>query len=214
MKISKFSTLLLLAVACSLGVTGCKKTPKSPTPIWGQKAQAPKADGSPSGIENAGPAVPLGAENTRATRLPGTGADGENTLGPREELGNYFLDRDMFKQQTVYFEFDRFSVKPSEVAKVQSVVSYLKDQPSFKVLVEGHCDERGTPEYNRALGERRALAIRENLIRLGLADDRIQTISYGEDKPADPGHDETAWAKNRRGEFVLMKPKTGATDAR
>lgn len=209
MKISNFSTLLLLAVACSLGVTGCKKTPKSPTPIWGQKAQAPKADSNPSGIENAGPGVPLGGDNTRSTRLPGgPGGDGESTLGPREELGNYFLDREMFKQQTVYFEFDRFNVKPSEVAKIQSVASYLKDQPTFKVLVEGHCDERGTPEYNRALGERRALAIREDLIRLGLTDDRIQTISYGEDKPADSGHDEAAWAKNRRGEFVLMKPKS------
>ena len=120
----------------------------------------------------------------------------------------------MFKQQTVYFEFDRSNVKPAELPKIQSVASHLKDQPTFKVLIEGHCDERGTPEYNRSLGERRALSVREALINLGITGDQIQTISYGEDKPVDLGHDDTAWARNRRGEFVLMKPKSGAADAR
>jgi len=204
MKISNFPALLLLGVACSMAVTGCKKTPKSPTPIFGRANPAPGGDSNPSGIENPGPAVPMG-DNTRSTAL-----DGQNALGPREELGNYYLDRDQFKQQTVYFEFDRFNLRPGELPKAQSVASYLKGQPNFKVLVEGHCDERGTPEYNRSLGERRALAIRELLVNLGVSSDRIQTISYGEDKPADSGHDDAAWAKNRRGEFVLMRPKADA----
>ena len=78
-----------------------------------------------------------------------------------------------------------------------------------KLLIEGNCDERGTEEYNRALGERRALAAREALAKLGIDPMRIRTISYGKDKPADPGHDEAAWAKNRRDDFVLLHPKAG-----
>ena len=81
-----------------------------------------------------------------------------------------------------------------------------REYPSAAVQVEGHCDERGTEEYNRALGERRALAAREALIGLGIASDRVDTISYGEDKPAVPGHNESAWSKNRRGAFVLLTP--------
>jgi peptidoglycan-associated lipoprotein len=71
--------------------------------------------------------------------------------------------------------------------------------------VEGHCDERGTAEYNRALGERRAGAAREELVRMGVEAERITTISYGKDRPADPGHDEASWAKNRRCEFSAIK---------
>jgi peptidoglycan-associated lipoprotein len=125
-------------------------------------------------------------------------------------LDDYLQDREIFRQDTVYFEFDKFNVKANELTKVQAVASYLQGQPSDSVLVEGHCDERGTPEYNRALGERRALSVRESLMSLGIAGDRIHTTSYGEDKPADSGQSESAYAKNRRGEFVLLKPKSGA----
>ncbi len=78
------------------------------------------------------------------------------------------------------------------------------------LIIEGNCDERGTEEYNRSLGERRALALREALSNAGIDPQRIRTISYGKDKPADPGHDESAWAKNRRGDFVLCHRKAGA----
>ena len=73
--------------------------------------------------------------------------------------------------------------------------------------MDGHCDERGTEEYNRSLGERRALAVREHLIRLGIAPERVRTLSWGEDRPVDTGHNEEAWQKNRRAEFILLKPK-------
>jgi peptidoglycan-associated lipoprotein len=76
-----------------------------------------------------------------------------------------------------------------------------------KLLIEGNCDERGTEEYNRALGERRALAAREALAKAGVSPDRIRTISYGKDKPANPGHDEAAWKANRRDDFILLHPK-------
>jgi peptidoglycan-associated lipoprotein len=136
-------------------------------------------------------------------------------LSDRNDINNYNQDREALKQDTVHFDFDRYNVKTSELPKVQAVADYLKAQARDAVLVEGHCDERGTPEYNRALGERRADSIRESLISLGISADRIHTISYGEDKPVDPGHNEAAWAKNRRGEFILLIPKMGArTDVR
>ena len=82
---------------------------------------------------------------------------------------------------------------------------YLRNKDN-KLLIEGHCDERGTEEYNRALGERRALAAREYLNSLGIKGERVRTVSYGEDRPSVDGHDESAWSKNRRAEFILLKP--------
>ena len=95
------------------------------------------------------------------------------------------------------------------MASLEAVAAALKSDSSAKLLIEGGCDERGTEEYNRSLGERRALAAREALANDGVDPSRIRTISYGKDKPADPGHDEAAWAKNRRAEFVLLHPKAG-----
>ena len=97
-------------------------------------------------------------------------------------------------------------MKSGEKSKIQAVASYLQANPRNAVQVEGHCDERGTEEYNRALGERRALALREELVMLGVSPVRVDTVSYGEDRPADPGHTKEAWEKNRRGAFVLLTP--------
>lgn len=114
---------------------------------------------------------------------------------------------EILKEDSVYFAFDRSEVKSGERSKVEAVASYLKDNANDKLLIEGNCDERGTEEYNRALGERRALALREYLVNLGVGADRIRTLSWGKDKPIDPGHNDDAWAKNRRGDFVVLKPK-------
>ena len=103
----------------------------------------------------------------------------------------------------IYFDYDSAKVRPSEASKLETVAAALKGN-SKKLVIEGHCDERGTAEYNRALGERRAQAAREELARLGVDADRISTVSYGKDRPADPGHDESAWSKNRRCEFVTV----------
>jgi peptidoglycan-associated lipoprotein len=103
----------------------------------------------------------------------------------------------------VYFDFDSAKIRPSEMSKLETVVAAARGN-SKQIVVEGYCDERGTAEYNRALGERRAQAAREELVRMGIDADRISTISYGKERPADPGHDESAWAKNRRDEFVII----------
>jgi peptidoglycan-associated lipoprotein len=123
--------------------------------------------------------------------LPGRGAPGTE-------------DREALRAQSVYFAYDSAAINPSEQSKLQAVADYLKANAGKRVLIEGHCDERGTSEYNRALGERRALAAREALISLGVDGGSLQTISYGEDKPADPGHDEAAWSRNRRDDFVVL----------
>ncbi len=116
-------------------------------------------------------------------------------------------DEQAFARDTVYFSYDSSTVAAKELSKVRDVANYLRAWPSTKVVVDGHCDERGTEEYNRALGDRRALSIRAALIQQGVAADRVFTRSFGKDRPAAPGHNETSWWQNRRGEFVLLRPR-------
>ena len=105
----------------------------------------------------------------------------------------------------VYFGFDSTVIPQGELGKVDLVVEHLKAKPERVVVIEGNCDERGSNEYNMSLGENRAIIIRNYLVQSGIADDRIQTRSYGEEKPAIDGHDESAWGKNRRGEFAIYQ---------
>lgn len=105
--------------------------------------------------------------------------------------------------QPVYFDYDSSQINASERAKIEQVADALRRSPGKGLIVEGHCDERGSSEYNLSLGERRALAARAYLIGLGLDGSRIQTKSYGEEKPAALGHDESAYRLNRRAEFIL-----------
>jgi peptidoglycan-associated lipoprotein len=107
--------------------------------------------------------------------------------------------------RTVYFDFDRSDIRPETRSILQKNAEWLRRHPRVKVTVEGHCDERGTEEYNMALGQRRAEAAKSYLVSLGISSNRLSTISYGEERPADPGHDETAWAKNRRAEFTIVR---------
>jgi outer membrane protein OmpA-like peptidoglycan-associated protein len=109
--------------------------------------------------------------------------------------------RDRF--ESVLFAYDSSQIAPSERAKVETVASYLTGNPDANLIVEGHTDERGSNEYNQALSERRAQAIRSYLTNLDIMPERIMTKPLGEENPLDPGHNESAWRLNRRGEFVL-----------
>ena len=124
-------------------------------------------------------------------------------LSNPDERAAWARDREIFKKDTVYFDFDSSTIKSGEKSKVVKVADYLKSNPGNGLEIEGHCDERGTEEYNRSLGERRALALREELTRLGVNPMMIDTVSYGKDRPAASGHNEAGWRKNRRGEFLL-----------
>ncbi|MFO7568674.1 MAG: peptidoglycan-associated lipoprotein Pal [Smithellaceae bacterium] len=105
--------------------------------------------------------------------------------------------------QNIYFDFDRSSIRPDAREILKANVDIFRQNPNAKVIVEGHCDERGTTEYNMALGERRAQETKQYLVNLGMDASRIVTISYGEERPADDRSTEDAWAQNRRAQFVL-----------
>ena len=104
----------------------------------------------------------------------------------------------------IHFDFDRYDIRSEDTEILKENAALLMNYPKVKIQVEGHCDERGTNEYNLALGERRANAAKKYLLSLGIPTDRISSISYGEEKPLDTGHNEEAWAKNRRGHFVIL----------
>ena len=103
----------------------------------------------------------------------------------------------------VFFELDSSDISAEGQAVLNADAALLKKYPTWTITVEGHCDERGSAEYNLALGERRAVAARAYLVSLGIAADRLRTVSYGKEFPFDPGHDEAAFAKNRRAHFVI-----------
>jgi peptidoglycan-associated lipoprotein len=104
----------------------------------------------------------------------------------------------------IYFDFDKYDIRPQDADILKANATLLMKSSTAKIQVEGHCDERGTEEYNLALGERRANSARLYLLSLGIAADRVSTISYGEERPLDPGHDEEAWSKNRRDHFIIL----------
>src|SRR5205823_2380106 len=155
-----------IGFALSFALTGCHTHPQNVTTIHGRRI--------PGGEMGGLPAIPP-PETTVGIPL-NTNADLH---------ANWIADPDRFKEQTVHFAYDSSVVRKEDRAKVAVVADYLKGNPQTAVRAEGNCDERGTEEYNRSLGERRALAAREELIRLGVAADRVDTISYGEDKPVD-----------------------------
>ena len=109
--------------------------------------------------------------------------------------------KNILSQRSVYFDFDSNAVKDEYRGLIQAHAKYMVEKRDAKARVEGNCDERGSREYNLALGQRRAEAVKKVMTVLGVQDGRIETVSFGEEKPADPGHDEAAWAKNRRGDI-------------
>ena len=169
------STALLLAGA--LGLAGCKTTKDTnlpPDPI--------PTDGTSVADPNAG----TGGGGAAAV---GTQAHFEQAVGGRN---------------TIYFDTDRFDVDAEDQAALQAQATYLRQYPQLTITVEGHADERGTREYNLALGERRATAARNYLVGLGVADNRITTISYGKERPVALGSDEAAWTQNRRAVSIVV----------
>jgi len=103
----------------------------------------------------------------------------------------------------IHFDYDKSFIREDAKPTLQKVADYLKKNPGAAMIIEGHCDERGTSEYNMALGERRAESAKSYLVSLGVKSGGLSTVSFGEEKPIDPGHTEAAWAKNRRAHFVL-----------
>jgi peptidoglycan-associated lipoprotein len=192
MKMMRLTYLLAFTVAITLAATGCRNhRAVGVTRISGTSA------GNPS--DELGSTKPYTDTGNEVIKNAGI-----------ETFEGMVKDPAALAAYTVRFAYDSSVVRKSEQANVQAVADALRRDSSAKLLIEGNCDERGTEEYNRALGERRAQALRRELAKIGVNPMRIRTISYGKDKPADPGHDESAWSRNRRGDFVLLHPKSGA----
>jgi peptidoglycan-associated lipoprotein len=186
---SSVVVVLLAAVLMAASACGGKKPPIA-------RPTSPPPGGTTAGARPPAPPEPV-VEPTPVPPEPGV--SGVDTIGDRS------LD-DINKQsplQPVFFELDSSEISADGQKTLAADAEVLKKYPSWVVSIEGHCDERGTAEYNLALGERRALAARTYLVSLGLDAGRLRTVSYGKEFPFDPNHSEDAWAKNRRAHFVV-----------
>jgi peptidoglycan-associated lipoprotein len=182
----------------SLALMGCPKRPEvaqaGPGAV-GPGAAAPGAPGAP-GVPGARPGetpVTRPAPPTETPVRPSPAAPA--TAVPGVPAGSPLKD--------VFFDFDKANIRDDQKAALNDNVSWLKANARAKATIEGHCDERGTAEYNLGLGERRAKAVKDYLVAAGIGADRIATISYGKERPFVLGHDESAWKWNRRGHFVI-----------
>ena len=197
MKLNKFANLLVIGLVLTVAASGCRKKPINLTNLPGVRNGTPGDTGPGLAIRNTPPL------STEPTITSGPGYTG-TPQGPGHP--GWPEDPLALKSDTVYFDFDSSVLRVGEKPKVAAVADYLKANSGKAVRVEGNCDERGTEEYNRALGDRRALAVREELIRLGVDPKDADTTTYGKDRPAAQGHDESAWKLNRRDDFIVLTP--------
>ena len=125
--------------------------------------------------------------------------------GLTEEKERTRFERDIFENEDILFEFDSAKLSDEAQQILRNKAEWLRENPRAQVLIEGHCDERGTNEYNLALGDRRAFSAKSFLVDLGIDESRLTTVSYGEERPLDPRSVEDAWTKNRRAHFVIKQ---------
>lgn len=182
--------LLLIPLMCiGLVFTACgKKTaavqedkPEAVTPAQSQPATTPAPTPAPAAAKSEK------ADNT----------DKNQGITVKTTLGDQVLQLD-----AIYFDYNSYELRPDAIKTLEKSARILKQNPTAVISIEGHCDERGTVEYNIALGERRAYSVKKYFVEYGLNPDNLVTISYGKEKPIDPGHDEDAWSKNRRAAIV------------
>lgn len=148
-------------------------------------------------------AAKLAAEKAKQEEIARQRALDEKRSKEEAAMRKITAARNLFMNEDIYFDFDKSDLKPETQEVLKSKAEWLRKNPGESVIIEGHCDERGTNEYNLALGDRRAQSAKNFLNDLGIAKSRLTTISYGEERPADPRQNEDAWSKNRRAHFVL-----------
>ncbi len=194
MKTGLHAFLILFLV---LGVVACKKNKVAATRISPEDEAVTIDTGAETG-EGEGVGT---TDNINMADLPPRDNENLNTgeYGvPTGPGGQPFLE-------VIYFEYDKSDIRADQGAAIEQNAAWILQHPEYKVLVEGHCDERGSNEYNMGLGQRRADAVLKFLIEQGVPLERLNTISYGEERPAEGGHTEDAWAKNRRAEFKVRE---------
>jgi len=184
--------LLMFSLVGSGILTGCARKAK---PV---SAKFPEEEAMMEGA-----AGRTGGEAGLGEGAAGEFEEGELPIRQDQRMREMLFAKASEEMQTIYFDYDSAVLKPEAKTNLERAAKWLKETANVNVQIEGHCDERGTNEYNLALGERRALSARRYLISLGVNPDRIFTISYGEERPAQEGHDESAWKWNRRDEFKI-----------
>jgi peptidoglycan-associated lipoprotein len=189
MRYSRFAVIAVLMTV--MGVAACgKKKPPVARPVTPSSTATPADPGRP-------PAPPEPVPETAA--IPREPTISEDPL----RSGDLDAINKNSPFQPVFYPLDSFEVDATGQAALNTNAGLLKKYPTWVITIEGHCDERGTAEYNLALGEKRALAAKTYLVSLGVPADRLRTVSYGKEFPFDPGHEEGAWSKNRRAHFVV-----------
>ena len=179
----------------SLALLGCPKRP--------EVAQAgPGAVGPGAAVAPVAPAAPP-SPRTAETPVTRPSAPAETPVQRAAPVAPAAAVPAAAPLKDAFFDFDKSNIREDQKAALTEDVSWLKGNARAKITIEGHCDERGTAEYNLGLGERRAKAVKDYLVAAGIAADRIATISYGKERPFVLGHDESAWKWNRRGHFVI-----------
>ena len=181
--------LIVLIVLISVVVGACKGKAKPPV----ARPMPPPGDTTAAPTPPPGPPKPL-SEPVIVPPMPSEDAIGSKSLDD--------LNRDS-PLQPLFFALDSADVTGPGLQVMQANAAILKKYPTMQITIEGHCDERGTAEYNLALGERRALAAKNYLVSLGIPAEKIKVVSYGKEFPFEPGHDDAAWSKNRRAHFVI-----------
>jgi peptidoglycan-associated lipoprotein len=185
-------TIIPLAVLLTLGVgVACKKPAPAPEP------QAPQVEPAPAATDDAEAKRKAAEEEARRK------AEEEARRKAEAEAAAYRQAADAALRD-INFDFDKSSIREVDKPKLQAIADFMKAYPQAKVQIEGHCDERGTVEYNLALGERRAHAAQSYLVTLGTTEGRLSSISFGKERPKVQGHDEETWLINRRCEFKLQ----------
>jgi peptidoglycan-associated lipoprotein len=206
---SKVLFTILMVPAASALLLGCPKkvvkTDTTPQPrvseLVGVTRTTPATSpGSDAGVKQ--PSDRQTDEQRTAQLLASRGEDIPIKESPTIEFVEPAAE-DKVVLKPIYFEYNKSNIRPEYQPVLEGISKWMGKKSAVQLLVEGHCDERGTDEYNLALGERRALAVRRYLVALGVSADRVHTISYGEEKPAVSGSDEAAWSKNRRVEFKV-----------
>jgi peptidoglycan-associated lipoprotein len=197
-------TVLSLLLAAVLAA-GCAKqqTVKS-----GETSGQASGEAAPSAVPAPGGEPKEAIRETPVTeapvpKAPPAPAETPVVVAKAAEAGVAVTEEKPSRFADVLFDFDRSDLTAEGKKACQSVAEYVKKNPKAKVLIEGHCDERGSAEYNLALGERRAVAVKNYLVSLGVPKGAISTVSFGKERPVDTGHTEEAWAKNRRAHFLL-----------
>jgi peptidoglycan-associated lipoprotein len=199
---SRKSLFILILVLCfGLVLTGCpKKTVVKEEPSMKKAEEPAVAEREKAATLEAEKAAREKEEEARRAKEK----EFEKTLVAKKEPG---ISGEVFESKMlkdIRFDFDKYDIRPGDAEILKENAAVLLKNSNVKIQIEGHCDERGTNVYNLALGERRASAAKKYLLSLGIPGDQVSTISYGEERPFDPGHDEEAWAKNRRAHFIVL----------